>query len=466
MGVAVSGWQLANAAARAGALGVVSGTALDLVCSRRLQLGDADGHVRRALSHFPDPAMAQRVEDQYFIAGGKADDAPFKNVTSFTIEPGRSLQELTVVSNFVEVFLAKEGHDGPIGINYMRKLEVPLIYALYGAILAGVDYVLVGAGNPSELPELITRLTAHQDVSLPLRVQGTTSADGDISAHFSPHDLMGEVLPPLRRPDFLAIVGSFDLAAGLAASPRHRPDGFIVEGPPAGGHNAPPRGPRRLDERNQPIYDERDVVDLPALVELGLPVWLAGAYATPEGLQGAQAAGAVGIQVGTAFALSRESGMETDLKRQILQRVADGSIDVLTDWRASPTGFPFKVVEIDGTLSDEKVYRERRRVCDLGALRTPYKTEDGDIAYRCPAEPLRAYDIKGGREANTEGRICLCNGLMSTADLAQVRRHGYVEPPVVTGGTDYRAVAELLARNGAATDFYTAQDVIDYLTAG
>ena len=155
----------------------------------------------------------------------------------------------------------------------------------------------------------------------------------------------------------------------------------------------------------------------------------------------------------------------TTSNASILAKVADGSIDVRTDWRASPTGFPFKVVNVEGTLSDERVYRDRRRVCDLGLLRVPYRTSDGAMGYRCPAEPVRAYsEIKGGREANTDARVCLCNGLLATAGLAQHRNSGYVEPPVVTGGADYRAVAELITHAPPDGEFYTAGDVIHYLT--
>lgn len=41
--------------------------------------------------------------------------------------------------------------------------------------------------------------------------------------------------------------------------------------------------------------------------DLGLPFWLAGSYASPEGLEKAYELGAVGIQAGSIFALSRES---------------------------------------------------------------------------------------------------------------------------------------------------------------
>lgn len=464
MGVAISGWPLARAVAREGELGVVSGTALGVVCARRLQLGDPGGHVRRALAAFPVPGVADRIVEAFYVPGGKPETSPFKKVRSFTIHPSGELQELTVAANFVEVYLAKEGHDGLVGINYMRKIEIPLIFALYGAVLAGVDYVIVGAGNPKELPELVTRLANHQEVALPVRVQGMTSRDDDVEVRFDPRAVTGGVLPTVRRPEFLAIVASLDLAAGLAASVVHRPDGFVVEGPSAGGHNAPPRGPRRTDDRGQPIYNHRDDVDLAGMADLGLPFWLAGSYGTPEGLRAALGAGAAGIQVGTAFALCRESGLDAELKRNILQQVADGTIDVRTDWRASPTGFPFKVVELEGTLSDPQVLADRRRVCDLGVLRVPYKTTEGSIGYRCPGESERAYsDVKGGRAANIEGRICLCNGLLATAGFAQLRPRGYVEPPVITGGIDYRAVADLIDTLPTDNEFYSASDVIDYL---
>ena len=74
MGVGVSSWQLARSVSRAGGLGVVSGTALDLVLARRLQDGDPSGDERRALAAFPDQAMARRVLDLYFQPEGRPVD--------------------------------------------------------------------------------------------------------------------------------------------------------------------------------------------------------------------------------------------------------------------------------------------------------------------------------------------------------------------------------------------------------
>jgi NAD(P)H-dependent flavin oxidoreductase YrpB (nitropropane dioxygenase family) len=464
MGVAISGWRLAAAVARTGQLGVVSGTALEVVMVRRLQDGDDGGHVRRALARFPIPAIADRIVSAYLVEGGKPPGTPYRNVPMYSARPARLLQELTVAANFVEVSLAREGHDGPVGINYLRKIEAPIPFGLYGAMLAGVDAVLVGAGNPHELPALLTRLAGGLDVGLPLRIQGP--ATQDVIVRFDPSTLFDDGPPPhLRRPAFYAIVASNDLAAGLAAA-ADPPDGFVVEGPLAGGHNAPPRGPRRVDDRDQPVYDDRDEVDLAELAALGLPFWLAGSHGTPDGLRAARAAGAAGVQVGTAFALSRESGLAPPLKRAVLDAIAGGTLDVLTDWRASPTGFPFKVARLDGTLSAPDVVAARQRVCDIGALRVPYQRDDGTLGYRCPAEPVHAYtEVKGARAANTEGRICLCNALLATADQPQTRPDGTAEPALVTLGDDTRTVRAMLARQADPAP-YPARDVIDYLRVG
>lgn len=61
MGVAVSNYRLARAVSQAGQLGVVSGTMLDNVLARRLQDGDIDGMIRRAMSKFPIKELAARV---------------------------------------------------------------------------------------------------------------------------------------------------------------------------------------------------------------------------------------------------------------------------------------------------------------------------------------------------------------------------------------------------------------------
>jgi nitronate monooxygenase len=457
MGVAVSGYRLARAVAALGQLGVVSGTALDVVLARRLQRGDPTGELRRAIRAFPDPVVGERVLGSYLVPGGLADGAPFANLAMFTAQPTLRRQELAVVGGYVEVFLAKEGHLGPVGINFLEKIQVPTPATLYGALLAGVDYVLVGAGIPRDVPGLLDGLVRHEPVTLPLHVTGAAS-DEPFVLRFDPREtLTRRALPPLRRPRFLAIVASATLATSLARR-TGGVDGFVVEGPTAGGHNAPPRGPLTLSD-GQPVYGPRDAVDLAKIRELGLPFWLAGSYATPERLRQARRDGAAGIQVGTAFAFCEESGIEPALRARVLGEARMGGLSVFTDPRASPTGFPFKVARVGGTLSDAAILAARERRCDLGYLRELYLRADGTIGYRCPAEPTADYLRKGGRIEDTRGRVCVCNGLVATVGLGQ-RRGNEPEPALVTAGDDASGLSRFLPSGRSS---YSAADVVAYL---
>jgi nitronate monooxygenase len=462
MGVAVSDWRLARAVSTEGQLGVVSGTALDAVLVRRLQLGDPDGSTRRAMSAFPIPDVVEDILERYFVPGGKAPDDRFKQKPMGKLHPSRRLEDLLVVSNFVEVWLAKEGHDNPVGINFLEKIQAPTLPSLYGAMLGGVDYVLIGAGIPRAIPAILDRLAAGEAVELKADVKKATPEDNPY-LRFDPAEYGHGVLPPIERPHFLAIVSSHVLATMLTRKVESRVDGFIVEAPTAGGHNAPPRRKEGLSETGEPIYGERDVPDLGVFRDLGRPFWMAGSFATPEQVKYALAEGATGVQVGTVFAYCEESGLAPEIKARVLEESQAGTARVFTDPIASPTGFPFKVVQLAGTLSGEDVYEERTRICDLGYLRTAYVDEAGTKGWRCPAEPVDDYVRKGGDIADTVGRKCLCNALMANVGLGQIKRDGSREPVLVTSGDDVADVARLLVGGRSS---YSAKDVVTYLLGG
>lgn len=462
MGVSISNWRLAKAVSQLGQLGVVSGTALSRVLIDRLMDGDAEGQVRRALSHFPFQEPVQKIVERYSVPGGKPPQAPYKNIPAYTVRPPKFLDELTVIANFVEVFLAKEGHAGQVGINLLEKVQLPNLASLYGALLAGVDFVLMGAGIPVQIAAILDQLSEHQAVTYRIDVLGA-SKDDDYRIGFDPERIFpgaAQRLGRLKRPKFLPIISSVILAQALIKRSEGAIDGFVIEGPLAGGHNAPPRGPLKLNDVGEPIYGEKDEVDLEKIKPLGLPFWLAGSYGQPQQLQQALAAGAAGIQVGTAFALCDESGLEASLKQALLRKVLQGSIRVFTDPVASPTGFPFKVVQLEGTLSDQALYEARPRLCNLGFLRNAYKREDSSLRYRCPAEPVADYVKKGGAVEETTGRTCLCNNLLATAGFPQRQSNGYLEKPIITAGDDLVNVGRLV-KPGASG--YSAQDVINYL---
>lgn len=458
MGVGVSGWRLARAVSSLGQLGVVSGTGLDVVVARRLQLGDEGGHVRRALEHFPLPGVGDRILEQYYIPGGKGDGRPFKSKPVGMERPGQHLEELLVASCFVEVFLAREGHDAAVGINLLEKIQLPTLPSLYGAMLAGVGWVLMGAGIPRAIPGMLDRLAEGSPVEMKLDVKDAERED-TFFTRFDPQTFCGGQAPGLRRPKFLAIISSAALATMLLKKSTGQVDGFVIEGPTAGGHNAPPRGKLQVSPAGEPIYGERDAVDLEVLRAMGRPFWLAGSYAEPERIAEALQQGAAGVQVGTAFAYCDESDIDLDFKRRVLEASRRGEATVFSDPVASPTGFPFKIVQVAGSLSDSSVYAARTRFCDLGYLRHAYRKPDGSLGWRCPAEPVEDYVRKGGHESETHGRKCLCNALTANIGLGQVRR-GEREPPMLTSGDDVAKVARFL-KDGAES--YSARDVIDYL---
>jgi NAD(P)H-dependent flavin oxidoreductase YrpB (nitropropane dioxygenase family) len=459
MGAGVSDWHLARAVSQNGQLGVVSGTALAAILVRRLQVGDPDGHMRRALERFPMPGVAAKILADYFIPGGKPASAPFKLSPLPGLNPSPDFVALTVAANFVEVFLAKEGHAGLVGINFLEKIQFPTLASIFGAMLANVNYVLMGAGIPRSIPGVLDRLARGETVELKIDIEGALPGE-EFHSKFDPAAFCGGRAPVLKRPEFLGIVASATLAMTLARKSSGQVNGFIVEGETAGGHNAPPRGPMQLNAEGEPVYGPRDVADLDKIRELGLPFWLAGSCGAIGKLAEALSLGAAGIQVGTAFAFCEESGIRPELKQQVFQLSREGKLRVFTDPLASPTGFPFKVVQLPGTLSDAKSLPARERLCDLGYLRHAYRKADGTIGYRCPAEPVDDFIRKGGTLEETHGRECVCNGLVGTIGLPQVNSENISGLPLVTAGNEVANVARFVP---PGRDSYTAAEVIRLL---
>jgi nitronate monooxygenase len=460
MGIAVSNWCLAREVALAGHLGVISGIALDGILARRLQDGDPGGHMRRALKAFPFQETAKRILDKYFVPEGSG--KKYVQVPMFTVKNNNHLDELTVAANFTETYLAKEGHPGHIGVNYLAKVQLPTLSSIYGALLAGIDYVIVGAGIPLEIPGILKRLSENKDASLRLSVEDADKTESFFS-HFDPAALFGAKLPSLKMPRFLPIVSSNFLATMMTKKASGPIDGLIIENHNAGGHNAPPRGKLTLNEAGEPVYGDRDAVDTEKLKELGLPFWLAGSFGTPGGLKAALKAGAAGIQVGSAFALCRDSGIFPELRKKIIAAVKKGDSSVFTDAEASPTGFPFKVLKLKDTIAEKSVFEMRKKICNLGYLRHIYKKEDGSLGYRCSAEAKESFIKKGGdpQEAD-QNKCCLCNALYATVGLSTSYADGSIEKPLVTLGSHLDTLKELVQTK---IDF-TARDVIDYIMNG
>ena len=221
-----------------------------------------------------------------------------------------------------------------------------------------------------------------------------------------------------------------------------------------------------MDDKAQPIYSQTDEPDFAVIRQAGYPFWLAGGYSSREKVELAIRLGAVGIQAGSIFALAEESGMQPTYKTAIRNELKKGvsESDMVLTTLFSPTGYPFKVVDLEGTLAEESVYESRRRVCDLGLLqqRGLSKTnEDGSrrLIQRCMAEPVENFVNKRGLPRNAENKRCLCNGLLATVGLGQILNHNSTgeEPAIVTLGNNLEGVRRL-SRNGQSP--YWVKDVV------
>lgn len=452
MGVAISGYKLAGAVAKAGeqldckVLAVVSGTGLPHVMSDRLKNGDYD--TLRGLRAFDAilPGVLQEITFDY--ATGRRQPPKPEVMFQGNRNVADKMVRLSAAAAFTEVWLAKQGHNRPIGINLLEKVQLMHLPTLLGAMMADVDYVLVGAGIPNQIPKILNDFAEGKTASYRLDVEGLK--DG-ATIQLDPNQFVRPGL--VKRPKFLAIVSHDTLATYLNRKVAGV-DGFIIEGPIAGGHNAPPRK-KRVAEDGQPIYDEHDVPNLEKIAGFGKPFWLAGGWAGR--LQEALSLGA-GIQVGTPFALSDESGMNPDIAQEIRDSIAQGTLEVKTSTRVSPSGFPFQVVQRPGTLSDDDVFGSRKRLCNKGylvqaACLQKAGSDEPEITFRCPAEPVNLYRRKGGALEDVDGRACLCNGLLALANWEQPR-----EEIIVTLGKDLSFVEKLL--QGKQGNHYSVKDVI------
>lgn len=455
MGIAVSGWPLASAVARRGQFGIVSGTGIAISFLQRLQRGDAGHHLRDALAEFPFPAIAERAMRRFYVEGGRPTDTSIFSCLVPSWPLGADLAELVVLANYAEIFLAKRrGQPGLIGLNLLTKIEIVTLPSLYGGLLAGVDAIFMGAGIPRQIPGVLDALADGQLATLPLSVLGGAARE----MRFDPAEFLQATPPKLARPLFFPIVSSETLANILVRKSNGRIDGFVVEDHTAGGHNAPPRraaGSDVTNSRGEPVWGELDRPSIAAFKKLGLPFYVAGGKADASMLRDLQAQGATGVQVGTPFAFCRESGIMPKFKAAVLQAARRGDVQVLSDGVASPTGFPFKVVQLPGTLSDPAVYATRGRACDFGHLRTAYERPDGTLGWRCPAEREAAYLSKGGLAEDISRRQCLCAALCAAVGMGADG-----EPCIITAGQSVGEIGRY-ARQGE--DSYSAEDVISQI---
>lgn len=469
MGVGVSNWRLAKAVSQCGQVGTVSIVEIGHILARRLQLGYDAVDIKRACEAFPVPKVAERIFNRYH----KHPEVP---IPKTTLSLSREAQWLTILGSFVEVWLAKEGHRGKVAANMLAKVDMIMLPTLLGAVWAGVDAFIIGAGLPLGIPEAMDGLLGGESATYSVEIlieKSPTPGEKSVGRRFARMEQtvsfdiaallskegVHQPLPVLQRPAFIPIV-SLEMAAKiLERKIGDDIDGYYIEDPVlAGGHNP---GPRKggVSPSGEPLYTEKDQVNLAVFRELGRPFWMAGGQSSPTALHKALEAGAQGIACGSIFALSNESGIREDLRREARRRGYLGELTVRSSLVASPTGYPFQVASLPGTLSDQALYGQRERTCIIGNLQTPVRLLRSDgreiLSYRCSAEPILDFEAKGGSLEATTGRVCLCQGLLATVGL------GFPgQLPIVTLGKDLAFLRQMLFDAEAS---YSAREAVQYL---
>jgi len=285
---------------------------------------------------------------------------------------------------YEEVSLSAE-QGGDTGINIMVALVRDYVDSVKGALDAGVNMIISGAGLPMSLPSI----DKIRDTAL-IPIVSSARALKII----------------IKRWERL----------------KYRPDAVVLEGPLAGGHLG-----FQLDEIDK--EENRLEALLPPVKEMAqkhgdIPVIVAGGIYTHEDIVRFLDMGADGVQMGTRFLATVES-TATEIYKQAVVNARKEDI-VIAVKPASPCGFPFRVLRESPMYVDAKEgLREPK--CDKGYVLL--KDDEGKFT-RCPAK----------LKENRKTYFCICNGLLSSADYNPDK-----EKPLYTVGTNADRVDRIMS---------------------
>lgn len=289
----------------------------------------------------------------------------------------------------LEVLEAKRlaGGRGVVAVNCMVLVQGSYAISVQGAIEGGAAAIIAGAGLPLDLPEL----AGNADIGL---------------------------IP------IVSSARALELICRRWSRNGRIPDAVILEGPLAGGHLG-----YKMDEITNPDFSlEAIFPQVKAVAQLNgdFPVIVAGGIYTREDIVRWMFAGADGVQMGTRFAATDESGASEEFKAAIVAVQAEGLEIAMNP--GSPSGLPFRVIKTSpGYILAQR--HGRPLLCDKGYLLREGK--DGKLT--CPA-------------LVSAEKFCICNVLLSAADCNPTG-----DAPVFTVGANairvdrVMGVAELMA---------------------
>lgn len=218
-----------------------------------------------------------------------------------------------------EIRKAREKSSGIIGVNIMVALT-DFEALVRASIAAGADVIFSGAGLPLNLPEF---------------------------------------LGPGAKTKLIPIVSSGRAATLLCKKwwikYKYLPDGFVVEGPKAGGHIG--FKPEQIDDPNFTIENlTKDVIEAVKPFEQKyrqrIPIIAAGGVYDGHDIHRFIKLGAAGVQMGTRFVATHECDADEAFKQVYVDATREDMVVV-----KSPVGLPGRVVRnrfIDQVKQGEK----------------------------------------------------------------------------------------------------------------
>ena len=270
----------------------------------------------------------------------------------------RTGKKMNIYESVYEEISLSKIKGGFTGINIMAALGRDYIASVKGALDAGADVIISGAGLPLNLPAI----QAPKDTAL---VPIVSSAR------------------------------ALDIICKKWEKLGYRPDAVVLEGPLAGGHLG-----FRIDQVDLDCNKLENL--LPPVKDMAkkfgdIPVIVAGGIYTHDDIVRFMDMGADGVQMGTRFLATNESSASEAYKQAVVRAKEE---DIIVAHRpGSPCGLPFRVIK-QSPMYVSSLQRKRTPKCDKGYVLM--KDAEGQYTV-CPAKE------------DNENYFCICNGLLSSA---------------------------------------------------
>lgn len=277
--------------------------------------------------------------------------------------------------------------NGAIGMNIMVAVINSYENSVLGSMDGGVDVIISGAGLPFALPDIAKTHPRFEEVALVPIVSSGRAAE--------------------------IIIKKWEKSGRM-------PDAFVVEGPLAGGHIGWKDVESAMDPKNALENLIKEVIEVCAKWNLAIPVIAAGGVYSHEDIKGYLAMGCAGVQMGTRFLATYESGANENYKKMLVS-CTDEDIE-LAHKPGSPCGMPFRVLKAS-PFYQEALSFTRAPKCDKG-----YLLNKGNCAAK----------------DDNKTSFCICNGLLANVGFAPGEKEIYTVGQIASRITKIDSVKNVM----------------------